>query len=261
MMLRVMLVDDEPLAIQRLQSLMRDMPDVEVVGFAHDGEEAAAEIARLAPDLVFLDIRMPKQSGLPLARSLRAVPTTEVVFVTAFDHFALEAFDADAVDYLLKPVEVERLETALQKARRRRLGAQSGQGGDVRDQRPRGDGYLDGFWVERRKGKVWVPLAVVRWIEAARDYVILHTDTESYLMRSTMDALEAQLVARGFLRVSRSAYVKLSDVTGVHKQGSYTTVVVMGDGTVVRVGQSFVAAVRARTDALDLGETDGSDDA
>lgn len=256
MTLRVLLVDDEPLAIQRLESLLRVMPDVEVVGFARDGEEAADEITRLEPDLVFLDIRMPKQSGLALARSLRALPTTEVVFVTAFDHFALEAFDTDAVDYLLKPVETERLETALHKARRRRLVAQLGQAEGVAEPKPRGDGYLDGFWVDRRKGKVWVPLAVIRWIEAARDYVILHTDTESYLMRSTMEALEPQIAVRGFLRVSRSAYVKLSDVAGFHKQGSYTTVVALGDGTVVRVGQSFVAAVRARME--DLGDADGA---
>lgn len=242
MTLRVLLVDDEPLAIQRLQGLLVEMPGIDIVGSAGDGEEAASEIARLAPDLVFLDIRMPKQGGLPLARSLKSLPTTEVIFVTAFDHFALEAFEADAVDYLLKPVESDRLEAALAKARRRRAGAVAGHLDSA--PAPRGDGFLDGFWVDRRRGRVWVPLAAIRWIEAARDYVILHTDTESYLMRSTMDALQEQIATRGFLRISRSAYVNVEHVSGVHKQGSYTTVVSMADGAVIRVGMSFMTRVR-----------------
>lgn len=243
MNLRVLLADDEPLAIRRLESLLAAMPGVEIVGSAQDGEEAAAAIANLKPDLVFLDIRMPKQSGLPLARSLRGVPETEVIFVTAFDHFALEAFDADAVDYLLKPVEAERLEIALEKARRRRIGTMPTAGDAAPG--PRGGAFLDGFWVDRRRGRVWVPLCDIRWIEAARDYVILHTDTGSYLMRSTMDGLEDQVVTRGFLRVSRSAYVRTAGVEGVYKQGSYSNVVVLTDGSVIRVGVSFVRAVSA----------------
>lgn len=244
MNLRVLLADDEPLAIRRLESLLADMPDVEIVGSARDGDEAAAEIAKLKPDLVFLDIRMPKQSGLPLARSLRGVPETEVIFVTAFDHFALEAFDADAVDYLLKPVEAERLQIALEKARRRRTGTMPRQGAEAAPA-PREDSFLDGFWVDRRRGRVWVPLSDIRWIEAARDYVILHTETGSYLMRSTMDGLEEQVVTRGFIRVSRSAYVRTAGVEGVYKQGSYSNVVILTDGSVIRVGVSFVSAVSA----------------
>ena len=249
MNLRVLLVDDEPLAIRRLEALLTDMPDVEVVGSARDGEEAAVEVARLNPDLVLLDIRMPRQGGVPLARSLRKAQATEVIFVTAFDHFALEAFDADAVDYLIKPVEADRLQVALDKARRRRVGS-APVPAEVEPAEPRGDGYLDGFWVETRQStKTWVPLAAVRWIEAARDYVILHTDKGSYLMRSTMEGLENQVTSRGFMRVSRSAYVRIDAVEGFHKQGSYSNMLVMADGTMVRVGVSFVAAVTARFEA------------
>lgn len=244
MNLRVLLADDEPLAIKRLETLLAPMQGVEIVGSARDGDEAAAAIASLKPDLVFLDIRMPKQSGLPLARSLRGVPETEVIFVTAFDHFALEAFDADAVDYLLKPVEVERLEIAIEKARRRRKGTMPMAVEEVASA-PREDAFLDGFWVDRRKGRVWVPLTAIRWIEAARDYVVLHTETGSYLMRSTMEGLEEQVTARGFLRVSRSAYVRKSAVEGLYKQGSYSNVVILDDSSVIRVGVSFVSAVGA----------------
>jgi len=256
MKLRVLLADDEPLAIQRLVTLLGAMPDVEIVGSARDGDEAAAEIARLKPDLVFLDIRMPKQSGLPLARSLREVPETEVVFVTAFDHFALEAFDADAVDYLLKPVETDRLEIALEKARRRRTGTMPNAPEDPSTPSPKHDAFLDGFWVDRRRGRVWVPLSSIRWIEAARDYVLLHTETGSYLMRSTMEGLEAQVTSRGFIRVSRSAYVRLAGVQGFYKQGSYSNVVILSDGSVVRVGVSFVTAVSSAVQASRDGEAD-----
>ncbi|RYG15540.1 response regulator, partial [bacterium] len=181
MTLRVFLADDEPLALGRLRTLLEAAPDVEVVGTAQDGDEAAAEIARLTPDLAFLDIRMPKQSGLPLARSLRDVVSTEVVFVTAFDHFALEAFEADAVDYLLKPVDADRLAIALMRARRRRAIVDPRAAPDLRAPADAELNY-EGFWVERRKGgRIWIPLSVILWIEAARDYVILHTETGSHL--------------------------------------------------------------------------------
>lgn len=244
MHLRVLLADDERLAIQRLQRLLEALPDVEIVGSACDGEEAATEIARTRPDLVFLDIRMPKQSGLPLARSLRNVPTTDVIFVTAFDHFALEAFDADAVDYLLKPVEADRLAVALEKARRRRAATSAPPEQPSAEPPVRDDGYLDGFWVDTRKGRIWAALSAIRWIEAARDYVILHTDTGSHLMRSTMEGLEQQVTARGFIRVSRSAYVQRAAIEGLYRQGSYSKVVTLADGSVVPVGVSFVSAVK-----------------
>lgn len=241
MTLRVFMADDEPLALSRLAALLSAMPDVEIVGTARDGNEAAEEIRRLRPDLVFLDVRMPGQGGIALARSLQALPGLELIFVTAFDQFALEAFDVDAVDYLLKPVEANRLSTALIRARRRKA---QGVGRDESPQvAPASSGALDGFWLPHRDGSVWVGMNTIDWIEAARDYVLLHTANHSHMLRATMGSLERQIDPATMVRVSRSAFVRRAAVARVVRQGSAGYVVVLRDDTVVRVGTTFVRSV------------------
>lgn len=231
MKLRVLLVDDEPLAISLLENLLADVPDVEVVGTAGDGEEATALIEERRPHVVLTDIRMPRQGGLTLARALREAGEVDVIFITAFDQFALHAFDMDVVDYLLKPVQRERLIMALDKVRRR-YSRKSLPISEATQQ-------LNGFWIPQSRGPVWVPLDSIDWIEAARDYVLLHTATSSYILRSTMDALEKQLDTALFVRVSRSAFVRAQAVTTLHKQGSAGHVAVLASGAVVKVGGKY----------------------
>lgn len=244
--MRLLLADDEPLALVRLRTLLADLPDVEVVGEARDGEEAAALIEALRPDLALLDIRMPKQSGMSLARALSRDPDVEVIFVTAFDHFALQAFEVDAVDYLLKPVEVDRLATALDRARRRRSGETSGHGSE-----PAADGAqacaeeADCLWAPQRDGLVRVPISTIDWIEASRDYVLLHTPTRSHILRATMDSLAGQLGEGTMVRVSRSAFVRHTAVSQINRQGRTGSVVILKDGTAVRVGVTYARAVAA----------------
>lgn len=236
MKLKVLVVDDEPLAVALVRSHLAGVADVEIVASASDGEEASALIAELKPHVVLSDIRMPRQGGLTLARALQENTGVDVIFITAFDHFALQAFDLEVVDYILKPVQRERLVAALDKARIRR----AGRGRRVDESTHQ----LEGFWIPTSKGAVWVPLLAVDWIEAARDYVMLHTATASHILRSTMDALEQQLDPGLFMRISRSAIVRLNAVDNWQRQGSVSMMAIMQGGLAVKVGGKYTRQVQ-----------------
>lgn len=238
--LRALLVDDEPLARSRLSILLARRKDIQVVGEAGDAEEAVQAIEALNPDIVFLDIEMPGRNGLELARALRERPDLGVIFVTAHYQFAVEAFEIDAIDYLLKPVEPERLDIALLKAERARAVT-----GEEIDETPvqAGEGYANALWVQSRTGMIGVPLHTIDWIEAARDYVLLHTDSRSHILRATMTSLEQQLDPALMVRVSRSAFVRRDAIKGLSPQGRGGLIAVLKSGAGVRVGATFVASV------------------
>lgn len=235
-MMRVLIVDDEPAARERLTVLMGQLSGVEVVGAATDGASALTAIVDLKPDLVLLDIQMPGLNGLTVAARLPAEQRPEVIFVTAFEIYAADAFEVDAVDYLLKPVRFDRLRQAIERAvRRRELGA--------RPQAPSPD--LRAIWVQNRVGAVRVPLSDIEWIEAAKDYVLLHTATRSHLHRSTMAALEKEVADAGLLRVHRSAFVRADRVTAVNGHGRGITGVVLAGDIEVPVGSTYGPQVLA----------------
>lgn len=238
-LLRVVLADDEPLALSRLEGILADIPGVVLAGVAHDGDEAAAQVAALKPDLVLLDIRMPGQSGLALARTLRDVPDIDVIFTTAFDQFALQAFELDAVDYLLKPVEPQRLSVAIDRVRRRRREP------DTAAVPARAEDESAFIWVPYRDGSVRVDLASVDWIEAARDYALLHTPTRSHMLRATLDSLQEHVGPDKMVRVSRSAIVRPAAVVRVGRHGRGNLTLELYDGTAIRVGVTYAEAVRA----------------
>lgn len=242
--LRVLLVDDEPLALDRLLALLQQLPEVEVVGTARDGQEAGEKIATLHPDLVLLDIQMPEKCGLAVAADLGTGTRPEIVFVTAFEQFAPDAFEVDATDYLLKPVRFDRLRQAVERARRRRalqdIAAAKPVEAEATDQ------YEQAIWVQVRNGSQRVPVDSIDWIEAARDYVMLHTATRSYIHRATMSALQRQLDPAGLVRVHRSAFVRLGLVTGVQRQGNGGMALTLRDGATVPVGPNYADAVSER---------------
>lgn len=236
-MMRVLIVDDEPAARERLTVLMGQLSGVEVVGAATDGASALTAIVDLKPDLVLLDIQMPGLNGLTVAARLPAEQRPEVIFVTAFEIYAADAFEVDAVDYLLKPVRFDRLRQAIERAvRRRELGA--------RPQAPSPD--LRAIWVQNRVGAVRVPLSDIEWIEAAKDYVLLHTATRSHIHRSTMNALERKLNPAELTRVHRSAFVRPARVAEVKRLGKGLISLVLQDGVNVAVGPSYVNTVTER---------------
>ena len=249
--MRVLLVDDEALALDRLRTFFADIEDTEVVGQARDGDEALAEIERLRPDLVFFDIQMPGRTGLRAAAELKVEPRPEIVFVTAHEHYAPDAFEVDAADYLLKPVRFERLRHAVDRARRRRAlrqaadraGALEEQVASLKGSQP-AHAHDAGFWVPERHGRRWVPLDSIDWIEAARDYVLLHTSIKSHLLRITMAALEEKLAGSALLRVHRSAFVRPDKVVEV-KRENRSLCLVLSDGAAVQVGPSYVKTVKA----------------
>lgn len=248
--MRVLLVDDEDLALERLRTFFGDIEGVEVVGQASDGDEAIEAIGRLLPDLVLLDIQMPGRNGLRAAADIAVEPRPEVIFVTAHEHYAPDAFEVDAADYLLKPVRFDRLRQAVERARRRRaLRDQAVRAGKLEEEVAtlRSSGAVgpedNGFWVPERHGQRRVPIEAIEWIEAARDYVLLHTDVRSHMLRITMSALEEKLAGTALLRVHRSAFVRPDKVTEV-KRANRSMALVLSDGANVQVGPSYADTVK-----------------
>ena len=253
--MRVLLVDDEALALDRLCVLFGDIDGVEVIGHAQDGEQAVARARELKPDLVILDIQMPGRNGLWAAGEISREGDAEVVFITAHEHFAADAFDLDAADYILKPVRFDRLRQATERARRRRrlardaerAGILAGELAALKAHRSAaGDPEI---WVPARGGQQRVPLEAIDWIEAAGDYVLLHTELRSHMLRITMAMLAGKLVGTPLIRVHRSAFVRPDRVAEVKRAPRLLTLVLV-DGTSVQVGPSYAAAVEA---ALGIG--------
>lgn len=232
--LRVLLVDDEPLAITRLRVLLQRHEDVEVVGEARDGEAALQLAGDLSPDLCLLDIAMPGMDGVALARALGASTTPpRVVFVTAYDNFAVAAFDVEAIDYLVKPVTPTRLERALVRARERPASALAGASA----------GRLTEFWASDPKGLTRIATCDIDRITAERDYVRLHMGGRSWLVNDSLMRLEARLDPAEFVRLHRGAIVRRSFVAGFrHDEGGWTAR--LADGSEQKVGRSYAENAR-----------------
>ena len=239
------MVDDEPLAADWLARCLRDLSGVELVGIAVDGDEAVEQIGAVRPDLVLLDIQMPGRSGLAVARAIDRADGPEVVFVTAFAEHAPEAFELEAVDYLLKPVQVDRLAEAVRRARRRRamLEAYEKVEGEAAPAAAGQSGYDEELWIRRRDGYVRVRVDQIRRIEAARDYALIHTATKTYIQRATMTELAERLDPAKLLRVHRSAFVRPDAVARVERSGRNVMRLHTEDGAAVEVGVSYVKRV------------------
>lgn len=245
--MRILIVDDEPLALDRLEVFFADVPDVKIIGRATNARDAIAATASLRPDLVMLDVQMPGGSGLSVAAAISAEPRPEIVFVTAHEHFAPDAFEVDAADYLLKPVRLDRLKLAVERARRRRrLLAQAERVDELECEistlrRQREETRVEGkaeFWVQGRNGQIRVPVADIDWIEAAKDYVILHTASRGYMHRITMSALEAELDTSQLIRVHRSAFLRPAMVREIQRSGRSISAI-LNDGAVIQIGPSY----------------------
>jgi len=243
MTIRALIVDDEAPARDLIATLLRDEPDLEVVGECNNGRDAIAAIQRLSPDLVFLDVQMPGLDGFGVLAELQTERLPLVVFVTAFDRHAIRAFEVHALDYLLKPFEYDRLRQAVRHAR-----TQLAQGPDAADQ-TRLISLLEEL---HNRGQSWNRLAIrdagrivflqpdqIDWIEAEGNYVRLHIGKESHLLRETMTAIEARLASRKFLRVSRSTIVNLERVVEWQPLFHGDSVVILRDGTRLTVSRVY----------------------
>ena len=244
--LRTIVVDDESLARRGLKLRLEQLDDVEVVAECRNGREALAAIAEQAPDLVFLDIQMPGMDGLDVVREIQPDDMPLIVFVTAFDQYAVQAFDLHAVDYVLKPVEEERLEQAVDRARSLRADRDSSRDKMrllelVRTMTGRSEdditamleapeaaaeaaaGYPEKLVIRDGGTTSLVPVRSIDWVDAAGDYMCVHAGGETHVMRVTMKTLEAQLDPRVFARIHRSTIVNTDRVVKVcsHMNGEY----------------------------------------
>jgi two-component system, LytTR family, response regulator len=267
MTIRAVIVDDEPLARRRIRSLLEEAEDVEVLAECANGREAIRAIGESPPDLLFLDIQMPELDGFDVLRSIGVGRVPVVIFVTAYDQFALRAFEAHALDYLLKPFDDERFEAALQRARERihqqqggdldrRLRALlEGMRGDPGNRQDHGDrqepearqnsgdrqdrGYLQRLVVPSGQRSVFVRTEEIDWIEAERNYIRLHASGRSYLLRENLSRIESALDPAAFCRIHRSTIVNIDRIQAVESlfRGEY--LVLLHDGTKLTSGRSY----------------------
>ena len=244
--LRTLIVDDEPLAIERLQILCAPIAGLSLVGTAADGAGALRLIDSLAPDLLLLDIQMPGMDGMAVARALAGrTARPAVIFVTAFDQFAVAAFDVAAVDYLLKPVEAERLERAIARVRTQLETAPPSPAPAPPSP------WIHEFWVPHRAEIIRIAARDIDLIEAERDYMRLHVGPRSFLLHKTITELERRLDPAEFLRLHRSTLVRRDRIARFKHNGSGAWEAQLQDGRWLRVGRSYLANARAMAGALD----------
>jgi two-component system LytT family response regulator len=243
MTIRVVVADDEPLSRQRMVRLIQSEPDAELVSVCSDGEEALQAIRTLEPDLVMLDVQMPVRDGFEVLSELKDSVLPAVVFVTAYDTYALQAFEAAAVDYLLKPFEEERFHRAFARAREV-VGRQTGEAGTRRllallDSLPRQGGGAERLAVKREGRVYFVRTSDIDWVEAASNYVKLHVGREAHLLRESMTNLSARLDPNRFLRIHRTTIVNVDRIREIQPWFSGEYVVILGDGTKLKVSRGY----------------------
>jgi len=237
---RALVVDDEAPARRRLRAQLAAMPEVEVVGEAGDGPAAVESIRRLAPDVVFLDVQMPGMTGFEVIEAVGAEAMPAVVFVTAYDEFAVEAFEVEAVDYLLKPFKEDRLRRALLRAtsRRERKDVPEALERVLARLKPSG-GHLRRLVVRSAERVVFVDLKDVLRLSAEGNYVKVHTPSGVHLVRETLASLEARLDPERFARVHRSEIVAIDAIKEVQPHFHGDAIVVLKDGQAVRLSRRY----------------------
>lgn len=231
-MIGVFLVEDEPPAMRKLERMVAEEPDVEVCGSASTVREAIAGITDTHPNLVILDIRLPDGTGFEILQALDEIsdqPSPQIVFLTAYDEYALEAFNVAALDYLLKPVSGERFAAAIERVRER-LKAQP---------RAPQERYTRRFLVERRKAAYFLPVDSIRHIMADRNYALLQSDLGEFAIRATIEGLEKRLDPAEFARVSRGAIVRVAAIKEVRLSEDSNCVLVMQSGEEIACSRKY----------------------
>ena len=246
--MRTLIVDDEPPARDLIREYLEDLAPIEIIGECGTGREAIEAINEQAPDLVFLDVQMPGLDGFDVLERIETLP--DIVFSTAYDEYAIEAFDAGAVDYLLKPYSRARFRKAVERA----LDRHDRHGDDYTDRlgallqvaRSSEDDPLERLYVRHGDRIVPVDPDDIRWIEAAGDYARLHTDDKTYLSSTGIGALADRLDPKRFARVHRSHIIAFPAVDHLRSDGSGGYQAILDDGTKVRVSRSYAPDIRER---------------
>jgi two-component system LytT family response regulator len=234
-MIRVLLVDDELLAREMLREMLQSDPQVAIVGESVNGREALEAIQAHRPDLLFLDVQMPELGGFELLASLGTAQLPHVIFVTAYDQYAVRAFEVHALDYLLKPFDQERFDASWQRAKaqieRERAGGADQRILSLLEELKAGSKYLERLVIKANGRIYFLETSEIDWIEAEGNYVSVHTAKKSHLLRETISGLESQLDPKKFVRVHRSSIVRLDSIRELHPwfHGEYR--IILHDGT------------------------------
>lgn len=253
--LTVLIADDEPLARERLRALLRSEASFEIIGEADNGPATISAIRKHHPDIVLLDVQMPGCDGLQVAAGLSAGERPAIIFVTAHEQFAVDAFGVRAVDYLLKPFDRERLQVALERAAEYLRHRQAGDLGDRLQSLLQDAARTEpaperlAFRVEGRV--VFVTSTEIAWVEAADNYVVLHlVDGRRLMLRDTLSALEKRLGSAQFTRISRSAIVRFDQIKELQPTLHHDYVVVLRDGTRLPLSRSLRGRIEKLTGGL-----------
>ena len=242
--IRVLIVDDEPLARRGICQLLETETDFVVAGEAANGREALSSIEKLAPDLVFLDINMPLVDGFALLEKIGARNLPEIVFVTAYDEHAIRAFEAGAIDYVLKPISEERFQKTLERVRRR---VASGENRLLKNKladllnslKTARENYLRRIAV-KEKGRIrFLDAEKIDWISSLGNYIEIHAGREKFILRETMDGIEGKLNPQEFLRIRRSAIVRISKIKELQPLFNGEYAVVLSDGTELTASRRY----------------------
>jgi two-component system LytT family response regulator len=240
---KTLIVDDESLARDRLRQLLQAEREIQIVGECADGRDAVAAIQRESPDLIFLDIQMPELDGFGVLEAIKNGPMPVIVFVTAYDKFALKAFEVHAVDYLLKPFDRERFQVALRHALEqvkqrgdKSLGER--QSAALTELKPPGK-LAERLPIKSGGRVIFVRVDDIDWVEAAHNYVVLHAGKDSHLLRETMNSFEARLSPEKFVRISRSTIVNIDRIKELQPMfyGEYT--ITLQNGTRLTLSRRY----------------------
>ncbi len=242
--IRVLVVDDEPLAREKIRGMADDDPEIRIVGECSNGAEAIEAIQAMQPDLLLLDVQMPEVGGFAVLEALRDEPSLPpVIFITAYDHYAVRAFEVHALDYLLKPFDRERFRAAMERAKKQ-IRRDPDNGIDARiiallEQIKEPQRYSERLVVKTGGRVFFLNTDEIDWIEAEGNYVSIHTGAKAYLLRETISSLETQLDPREFVRIHRSAIVRLDRIKELQPWSHGEYHVILHDGTQLTLSRSY----------------------
>ncbi len=250
MKMRVLIVDDEEFARRGIRTRLQKLDDIEIVAECKNGREAIESIRRTSPDLIFLDVQMPGKNGFDVVESIGPEALPQVIFLTAHDKYATRAFDVRALDYLLKPIDDERFHVALSRARESLARTRDYQLGErlaalIQDLRTTTQHGANSRIMVRSGGRVmFVKIAEIDWVEAAGDYVSIHSGKKSWLLRETISSIEKRLAPFGFARIHRSSIVKVERVAEMRALDNSEYIVILHDGTQLKLSRNYRQALQ-----------------
>jgi len=243
-MIRTLIIDDVALARERLKRCLAVDPGIEIVGESDNGEKAVADVRALAPDLIFLDVQMPALDGFGVLEALKDERAPEVIFVTAYNEYAIQAFEVNALDYLLKPVDCERLSKAVERAKSRLWQSNRDDHLDSRfrallEDIKTGSKFLKRLTIKLTGRTILLPTDEVDWIETHGNYLKVHTGRESHLIRGTMQSLETKLDPEKFVRVHRSVIVNVEKIKEIYPRSNGDQDLVLHNGRQLMLSRNY----------------------